>query len=56
MIRVFLVAFALWILASLLIFGYRKITKDHADQTGKLVLAGVISFTVSALVFVLEKG
>jgi len=53
-IRLGIIAIIIFALTMSLIYGYRKLAKEHAQHTMKIAIAGLITFALIAGISVLE--
>lgn len=53
-IRLGIIALIIFAITTGLIYGYRKIAKEHAEHTMKIVFAGLITFALIAGISILE--
>lgn len=52
--RLFTIGAIIFVITIAAIYGYRKITTEHAKHTTKIIAAGVITFCIIAALSVLE--
>lgn len=52
--RLIIIALVIFAITISLIYGYRKIAKEHSQHTVKIAIAGVITFALIAAISILE--
>ena len=54
LVRLFIIGMIIFAMTVAVIYGYRKIAKEHVRHTAKIIAAGVITFAIIAAISILE--
>lgn len=54
LVRLFIIGLIIFAITLALIYGYRKIAKEHVKHTAKIIAGGVITFALIAIISTLE--
>lgn len=54
LIRLFFMGIIIFALTMAVIYGYRKIAKEHVKHTAKIIAAGILTFAIIAIISLLE--
>lgn len=52
--RLFFIGIIIFALTMAIIYGYRKIAKEHVKHTAKIIAAGILTFAIIAIISLLE--
>ena len=54
LVRLFIIGIIIFAITMALIYGYRKIAKEHFKHTAKIIAGGVITFALISVISILE--
>jgi len=54
LIRLFIIGLIIFAITMAVIYGYRKIAKEHIKHTAKIIAGGVLTFAIIAVISILE--